>query len=88
MTMSKTSGTRRFGRTNYGVVAVLGFLVGLLVVLRIYVALPAFQPYRELEAGNNQSLKFKWRGGESNPEPLAPQAKKEFNHALGHRRSL
>ena len=46
-----------------------------LVVLRIYVALAVFQPYRDLEAGDNQSLKFKWRGGESNPGPLAPQAK-------------
>ena len=46
-----------------------------LVVLRIYVALAVFQPYRDLEAGDNQSLKFKWQGGESNPGPLAPQAK-------------
>ena len=46
-----------------------------LVLLRIYVALAVFQPYRDLEAGDNQSLKFKWRGGESNPGPLAPQAK-------------
>ena len=50
-------------------------LVGWLVVLRIYVALAVFQPYRDLEAGDNQSLKIKWRGGESNPGPLAPQAK-------------
>ena len=46
-----------------------------MVVLRIYVALAVFQPYRDLEAGDNQSLKFKWRGEESNPGPLAPQAK-------------
>ena len=50
-------------------------LVGWLVVLRIYVALAVIQPYRDLEAGDNQSLKFKWRGGESIPGPLAPQAK-------------
>ena len=49
--------------------------VGWLVVLRIYVALAVFQPYLDLEARDNQSLKFKWRGGESNPGPLAPQAK-------------
>ena len=49
--------------------------VGWLVVLRIYVALVVFQPHRDLEAGDNQSLKFKWRGGESNPGPLVPQAK-------------
>ena len=30
--------------------------VGWLVVLRIYVALEVFQPYRDLEAGDNQSL--------------------------------
>ena len=48
---------------------------GWLVVWRIYVALVVFQPYRDLEAGDNQSLKFKWRGGESNPGPFAPQAK-------------
>ena len=53
----------------------IGWLVGWLVVLRIYVALAVFQPYRDLEAGDNKSLKFKWRGGESNPGPLAPQAK-------------
>ena len=33
-------------------------LVGWLVVLRIYVALAVFQPYRDLEAGDNQSLKI------------------------------
>ena len=46
-----------------------------LVILRIYVASTAFQPYRDLTAGDNQSLKFKWRGGELNTGPLAPQAK-------------
>ena len=46
-----------------------------LVVLEIYVALVVFQPYHNLEAGDNLSLKFKWRGRESNPGPLAPQAK-------------
>ena len=29
-----------------------------LVLLRIYVASAVFQPYRDLEAGNNQSLKI------------------------------
>ena len=32
-------------------------VIGWLVVLRIYVALAIFQPYRDLEAGDNQSLK-------------------------------
>ena len=50
-------------------------MVGWLVVSRIYVDLAVFQPYLDLEAGDNQSLKLKWQGGESNPGPLAPQAK-------------
>ena len=50
-------------------------LVNWLVVLRIYVALAVFHQYHDLEAGDNQSLKFKWRDRESNPGPLAPQAK-------------
>ena len=33
------------------------WLVGWLVVLRIYVASAIFQPYRDLKAGDNQSLK-------------------------------
>ena len=49
--------------------------LGWSVVLGIYVALAVFQPYRDLEAGDNKSLKFKWRGRESSPGPLAPQAK-------------
>ena len=32
-------------------------VVGLLAVLRIYVALAIFQPYRDMEAEDNQSLK-------------------------------
>ena len=35
--------------------------VGWLIVLRISVALVVFQPYRDLEAGDNQSLKLDWR---------------------------
>ena len=53
----------------------IDYMVGWLVVLRIYVASGIFQPYRDLEAGDNQSLKFKCRSRESNPGPLAPQAK-------------
>ena len=34
-----------------------------------------FQPYSNLEVGDNQSRKKKWRGRESNPRTLAPQAK-------------
>ena len=47
----------------------------LLLFLRINVDLAIFQPYLDLEAGDNQSPKFKKRGRESNPGPLAPQAK-------------
>ena len=55
---------------------VSSYLICWLVLLRIYVALIAvFQPYRDLETGDNQSVIFKWLGGESNPGPLAPQAK-------------
>ena len=49
-------------------------LLGWLVVLRIYVILAVFKPYRDLEAEDNQSLKSKWRDRESNTGPLAPQA--------------
>ena len=54
-------------------------LIGWLFVLRIYVALALFQPYHDLEAGDNQSLKLQRRDRESYPillrEALAPQAK-------------
>ena len=50
-------------------------LIGWLVDLRIYVALAIFQPYWDLEAGDNQSLKLYPRDRESKPRPLAPQAK-------------
>ena len=36
---------------------VVGWLVGWLVVLRIYVALAIFPLYRDLKAGDNQSQK-------------------------------
>ena len=55
-------------------------LVGWLVVLMIYVALAVFRPYRDLEAGDNQYLKFKWRGGESNPRTSC-FATQELNHS-------
>ena len=53
----------------------VGWLVRWLVGYIEDFALAVFQPYRDLEAGDYQSFKFKWRGGESNPGPLAPQAK-------------
>ena len=39
-----------------------------------YVVSTLFQSYRDLEAGDNQSMKSYWRDRGSNPEPLAPQA--------------
>ena len=52
-------------------------LVGL---LRIYVALAVFQPYRDLEAGDNQSLKIQVarRGIEPRTSCSASQ---ELNHS-------
>ena len=43
-------------------------LVGCIEDLHRFIAV--FKPYRDLEAGDNQSLKFKWRGGESKPDLL------------------
>ena len=62
-------------RATFVLFLVVFIVDGWLVALRIYVALVVFQPYRDLETGDNQSLKFKWRDRESNPGPLAPQAK-------------
>ena len=49
--------------------------VGWLVVLRINVDLAIFQPYLDLEAGDNQSLKIQVRRAGIEPGPLAPKAK-------------
>ena len=46
-----------------------------LVVLRINVDLAIFQPYLDLEAGDNQSLKIQVARPGIEPGPLAPQAK-------------
>ena len=43
--------------------------------LRIYVALVVFQPYRDLEAGHNQSLKIQVARPGFEPGPLDTQAK-------------
>ena len=39
-----------------------------------------FQPYRDMEAGVNQSLKSYRGDRQSNPEPLAPQAKSLYHY--------
>ena len=66
-----------YGSNSRCVVRLRGIsrLVGWLYWGFVNVALEVFQPYWDLEAGDNQFLKFKWRGRESNPGPLAPQAK-------------
>ena len=46
---------------------------------RIYVASAVFNPYRDFEAGDNQSLKLKWRGGESNAQ-AAIKSKMTLTH--------
>ena len=46
-----------------------------LVVLRINVDWAIFQPYLDLEAGDNQSLKIQVARPGIEPRPLAPQAK-------------
>ena len=51
------------------------WLVGWLVVLRINVDLAIFQPYLDLEAGDNQSLKIQVARPGIEPGPFAPQAK-------------
>ena len=53
---------------------------GWLVVLRIYVASAVFQPYRDLEAGDNQSLKI--QVGRPGIEPRSScSASQELNHS-------
>ena len=49
--------------------------VGWLVILRINVDLAIFQPYLDLEAGDNQFLKIQMARPGIEPRPLAPQAK-------------
>ena len=50
--------------------------LGWLVVLTINVDLAIFQPYiSTLKQEITNLWKIKWRGRESNPGPLAPQAK-------------
>ena len=49
--------------------------------LRIYIAPAVCQPYCDLEAGDNQSLKFKLRDWESNPDLLLrKRLSQERNH--------
>ena len=51
--------SRRFNSIKYGYFSTVTVVetVGWLVDLRIYVALAIFQPYRDLEAGDNKPLK-------------------------------
>ena len=54
--------------------------VGWLVVLRIYVASAVFQPYPDLEAGDNQSLKIQVARPGIEPRSTCP-ASQELNHS-------
>ena len=60
-------------------------LVGWFVVCRINIDLAVFQSYRDLEAGDNQSLKFKWRDRESMKSAMAT---KHNGHKIGNGRYL
>ena len=55
-------------------------LLLLLVVLRIYVASAVFQPYRDLEAGNNQSLNIQVAKPGIEPRSSC-SASQELNHS-------
>ena len=56
------------------------FLVGWLVVLRIKVDLAIFQPYLDLEAGDNQSLKIQVARPGIEPRSSC-SASQELNHS-------
>ena len=58
-------------------------LYGWFVVLRIYIALGIFQPYRDLEAGDNQSLKIQ----EARPG-MEPRSSCSANQELNHSATL
>ena len=55
------------------------YMIGWLVVLRIFVAVAIFQPYRYLEAGDNQFLKLYWQHRVSNPR-TSSSACQELHH--------
>ena len=55
-------------------------MVGWLVVLRINVDLAIFQPYRHLEAGDNQSLKIQVARPGIKPRSSC-SANQELNHS-------
>ena len=57
--------------------------IGWLVVLRIYVALAVFQPYRDLEAGDNKSLKIQVARPGIEPR-ISCSANQEVNHSICH----
>ena len=58
----------------------ISLLVGWLVVLRIYVASAVFQPYRDLEVGDNQSLKIQVAKPAIEPRSSC-SASQELNHS-------
>ena len=56
-------------------------MVGWLVVLRIYVALAIFQPYRDSEAGDHQSLKLIQVARRGIEPRTSCSATQELNHS-------
>ena len=54
------------GLPSNGMLQEIVFLTGLVCFFRINVDLAIFKPYPDLEAGDNNLWKFKWRGRESN----------------------
>ena len=75
--MSLTYNHRTFTKAWYQVVLISrisNFWFGLFF-FRIYVDLAVFQPYLDLEAGDNQPLKIQVVRQGTEPGPLAPQAK-------------
>ena len=63
-----------------GVIRLMNALVGWLVVLRINVDLAIFQPYLDLEAGDNQSLKIQVARPGIEPRSSC-SASQELNHS-------
>ena len=63
-----------------GTYAFLGMLPCRLVVLRIYLASSVFQPYRDLEAGDNKSLKILVARPGIEPRSCC-SASQELNHS-------
>ena len=72
--------SKRSGNTSLNYLTIFPSLVGWLVVLRINVDLAIFQPYLDLEAGYNQSLKIHVARPGIKPRSSC-SASQELNHS-------